>query len=213
MKCFFILLFGISSLIGEASAEKIFTNIYENHLWGEEGSGGGSRIENAKPYVDFLQKFLCEKKITSVVDVGCGDWQFSKFINWKGIRYFGIDVVKYIIENNTQRFGSPTITFIHSDGISNDLPEADLMVCKEVLQHLTNADVFSLIKQLGKFKYCLITNDVDPHTLSSDNHEIIRGSSRTIDLTKPPFNIKGEKVLTYYTPVGVKQILLIQNRK
>ncbi len=67
--------------------EERFTRIYNEKLWGvnSEGegfSGGGSLLVNIRPYYDYLTEFLISQNIGSVVDIGCGDWEFSKYIQW-----------------------------------------------------------------------------------------------------------------------------------
>ena len=60
-----------------------FTNIYEKELWGRgKGSGAGSRPKFNAPYISFLENFLRDNNIKSVIDFGCGDWQFSQYIDW-----------------------------------------------------------------------------------------------------------------------------------
>lgn len=195
------------------SAEEVFTNIYKTGLWGRNNSGmgtsgDGSTLHTTEDYRKFLQQFLKDMHIQSVVDAGCGDWGFSYAVNWDGIDYCGYDVVQPVIQANQSKFGKENIRFMHADLINAQLPEADLLICKDVLQHLTNEDVFKFISQFPKYKYCLITNDVDPHSFTSYNSPIGRGDYRTLDLTKPPFSVFGYKVLTYSTGC-VKQVLLI----
>lgn len=212
-----LLAYANTPLKADESAKGIFTKVYNEAEWGRnaegEGfSGTGSMVEFSKEYMAFLQKFLHEKNIQTVVDIGCGDWQFSQHINWSGTTYKGLDVVQSVIDKNNKKFSRPKINFECVDVINADLPKADLMICKDVFQHLTNADVASIIKQIPKYKYCLITNDVDPQTSTSENPEILhRGSYRTIDMTKPPFNLKGTKILTYSGYYALKQVLLIDN--
>lgn len=197
----------------DASVEEVFTRIYDNKIWGiHEGmgcSGGGSSIEATEEYRQFLEAFLQIYQIESVVDAGCGDWEFSKEIDWSRIDYMGVDVVASVIANNVQKYGNEHITFVHGDILALNLPPADLLICKEVLQHLSNVDVRLFIHQLEKYKYSLITNDVDGKTRSSRNRDISRGDYRPIDLTQPPFLIKGSKVLTYKADGRYKQLLLI----
>ena len=82
-----------------------FTNIYEKELWGKgKGSGDGSRLKFNVPYITFLENFLIDNNIKSVIDFGCGDWQFSKYVNWGNIDYLGLDVVDSVIENNKKQF-------------------------------------------------------------------------------------------------------------
>ena len=213
-KVLFLLLIGVNfSLKAEADTEKVFTEIYKKGIWswGVEGhSGSGSELHNAIDYVNFLQSFLKNREIRNVVDLGCGDWRFSQYIDWSGIEYFGYDVVAYLVDRNQKSYGKPGINFLHIDGADTPLQEADLLVCKDVLQHLPNHEIKRILEQLPKFKYCLITNDVDPMTLTANNEDIEVGGYRNVDLTQPPFNIKGLKVLNYRSQYVVKQVLLIE---
>lgn len=199
-----------------SNIEKAFTAVYEQALWGcnEEGvgfSGTGSAVQYAAPYMSFLQNFLKTNNIRSVVDIGCGDWTFSRFINWGDISYTGIDIVKSVIDRNKERFSSPNITFIHGDGTYEDLPAADLLICKDVLQHLSNESVAEFLKHTGKFKHCLITNDIDFGGFGGNNLQIVDGDHRMLDLSQPPFNVRGEKVFTYPSQCVTKQVLHIKH--
>lgn len=200
-------------LFSERSNEEAFTYIYQNKMWGmrngEGTSGEGSMLETTETYRQFLQSFFSTHNIRSVVDVGCGDWEFSRAMNWEGIEYVGYDVVPSVIEKNQAKFTTDAIHFVHGDATAIDLPSADLLICKDVLQHLPNQDIQTFIKQLGKFKYCLITNDVYPQTMTSPNYPIERGGFRPVDLTKPPFFLKGMKVMTFVSGQSLKQTLLI----
>ena len=80
---------------------KIFDTIYKYNLW-LFGSGTGSLAINNKPYISFLNKFIKENNIKSVIDIGCGDWQISENIDWSNIKYLGIDVVQSVIDKNVQ---------------------------------------------------------------------------------------------------------------
>jgi SAM-dependent methyltransferase len=218
---FFMLCGIISSPIYAEHTEDVFTDLYNSKHWGSGENGGtsgdGSMLETTQEYRKLLQDFLRTFNIQSVIDVGCGDWQFSQTIDWSGIQYTGYDVVQSVIQRNQEKFQAPNLTFIHGNALLFDLPSADLLICKDVLQHLPNEDVFLLLTQCPKFKFCLITNDVDPDTLSSNNHSIQKGACRTLDLTRPPFSMQGAKVLTYSTAheknphPTIKQVFLICN--
>jgi hypothetical protein len=92
-----------------------------------------------------------------------------------------------------------------------NLPSADLLICKDVLQHLPNEDILLLLPQLKKFKHCLLINDVNPMSLTSDNPNCSLVGYRHLDLTKPPFNLSGQKILTFISVSFTKQILYIKN--
>lgn len=202
----------------EKSCEEVFTYIYDHEMWGvnEDGtpsSGWGSWPEFALPYLQFLVDFMNTHQIRSVVDVGCGDWAFSRYVDWGPIVYTGIDVVKEVIEKNGRRFSSPNIRFVHGDILKMELPKGELLVCKDVLQHLTNADIALFLSKIKKFKHCLITNDcvVCNEPVGLENKDTTRGPNRPLDLTKPPFNIEGVKIFTYPLRDHVKQILYVAN--
>lgn len=198
----------------QSDHEMIFTQIYDEAMWGTNGegigfSGGGSLPQNVVFYMDFVQNFMKDRNIKTVVDVGCGDWTFSKYMNWDGIEYVGYDVVQHVIERNQAKYSSENIRFVHSSFLSTDLPVADLLLCKHVLQHLTNADIMGFLKQLPKFKYCLITNQIDRKTLTGDNLDIPIGGCHKLELRDPPFNLKCAGVCVYEADHGAHQILFI----
>ncbi len=214
---FIVCLLSISPAKGQ-TATQAFTQIYENGVWGKDAqgngtSGGGSSVKNAKNYMIFLQDFLKKNHIKSVVDVGCGDWRFSQYLDWSDIIYIGYDVVKSVIDENNKKFSNKNCQFIFGDATQIDLPRADLLICKDVLQHLSNENIFQFLKQLGRFKHCLITNDVDFKIETSDNKDIDTGGYRILDITKEPFFVNGNKVLTYVSNKNKKQVLHICSNK
>ena len=214
---FFMLSFVLAvPTVSADSVEQAFVHIYENGVWGknEQGegwSGEGSSLAATKKYRSFLQGFLRKSGIKTVVDVGCGDWEFSKKINWEGIDYTGYDVVESVIRKNQKQFNSDNLHFICGNALTMDLPQADLLICKDVLQHLSNENIMLFLTQISKFKYCLITNDIDPNMIDTLNLEISDGGYRRLDLTQPPFNVQGHKILTYRGASNIKQVLLISS--
>jgi SAM-dependent methyltransferase len=133
-----------------------------------------------------LADFMHNNAVTSVVDVGCGDWQFSRVMDWSGIRYQGFDVVDTVIDLNKERFASDNITFATLRSIS-DLPKADLVVCKDVLQHLPNRDVNEYLDYFSThYKYAIVTNDIFPDAYT--NSDIPHGAGRALRLDQEPFD-------------------------
>src|SRR5215813_4182209 len=125
------------------SATSAFTTIYRDNHWGT-GSGIGSIPKHAKPYMLMIARFIRDNDIRSVVDIGCGDWQFSSLMDWRGVSYHGFDVVDSVVGANREKYGCDGIAF---DVITDlaDLPSADLVLCKDVLQHLPNADALTYL--------------------------------------------------------------------
>ena len=206
--------FGSSSLKEPKDdlTEQVFTKIHQNKQWGEQHPcGSGSAPENTKLYRLFLQNFLIEQKIKSVVDIGCGDWQSLKLLDWDNIQYIGYDVIKEIVDKNNGDLSTHLIKFIHGNPLHVNLPKADLLLCKDVLQHWPSEHILLLLDQIDQYKHCIFINDVDPVTLSSNNENISLGGYRYLDPTKSPFNLTGKKVLTYISGDVTKQILHVQS--
>ncbi len=205
-------LYGYITAAPTPPVETIFTEIYEKAGWGrnDQGigySGLGSTVEHTQTYRQFIEDFIRENYITSVVDLGCGDWTFSKLIDWQGATYLGIDVVKPVIEENIRLYSSPTIEFRAEDIINADLPRADLLICKDVLMHLTNEDVQIVLQKIGGFKHCIFTHDVDFATRTAQNGDISRGGFRHVDLRKSPFYLPAVDLLYYVNTTHLKQVL------
>lgn len=175
----------IKNLLLKQSANNLntlFDVVYETNYWGS-GSGSGSNENLCRDYVAFLQEFFKAHNITSIVDAGCGDWQFSKNIDFSGITYQGFDVASFVINANTPRYSKDNISFHLYDGDFSKLPSADLLICKDVLQHLPIAKIKEFITILPRFKYALITNDIG----TNNNTEILPTQGRTLDLREDPF--------------------------
>lgn len=140
----------------------------------------------------FLQDFFKQKHIKSIADVGCGDWQFSQNIDFSGISYTGYDVASFVIERNQKAHAKENVKFVLYDGDFDKIEPADLLICKDVLQHLPNEKIKEFLKILPRFKYALITNDIGERV----NEDILASGYRALDITKPPFNLKATKVFS-----------------
>lgn len=145
--------------------EQRFTNIYDKGKWGKRDgkgtSGSGSCISpDIKWYINLLTDIIKQNNIKSIADIGCGDWNFSKTIDWFGLSvdYTGIDCVKSVIEENKKLYNSSNVKFIHGD--ATDIPEGyDLVILKDVIQHWEDQDIIgSLPKILANNKFVLLGN-------------------------------------------------------
>ncbi len=166
------------------STKDAFTRIYQRDTWGG-GSGQGSRPEFNGEYIATLQRFLRLNHIRSVVDFGCGDWQFSRLVHWGDITYTGIDIVDSVVAANSDLHASDSIRFQLFEDLAS-LPPADLILVKDVLQHLPNHLVREYLDHFkAHYRWLIITNDDLPH--SELNQDIEAGAWRPLRLDLPPF--------------------------
>lgn len=166
-----------------SNIQKTFATIYSKSVWGG-GSGAGSDLRNTVMYVAYVQHFMELNSVKSVVDIGCGDWRFSQHLNFAGRQYLGVDVVESVIARNASAYGRANVEFKIADATEFIIPQCDLLLCKDVLQHLSNSNVAAILKRGNVATRALITNDYYPA-----NYDCKNGDTRPLDITADPFNI------------------------
>lgn len=176
-----------------------FGQIYQEDQW-TNGSGPGSMPKHTIEYRAFLSKFISENNIQSVTDLGCGDWQSTRLMDWTGIHYIGLDVVKWLVDRNNETFGADNIEFRHLSDL-DQLPGGDLCICKEVFQHLPNDLIHAHLDAIAqRYRFALITNFVEP--IEDCNRDIEVGGGRPVRLEDAPFNARGCNVFSYNPQSG-----------
>jgi SAM-dependent methyltransferase len=164
-----------------------FTEIYKNNLWNNEESlsGGGSTLKNTRNVRTRLPELIDERGIGSILDAGCGDFHWMKEIEID-VPYFGIDIVKEMIETNRRRYGGPKRTFMELDITSDELPAADLIMCRECLFHLSFDDIVASVVNFKKSgaKYLLATT----YPTVEDNVDVASGLCRALNFQRAPLN-------------------------
>lgn len=175
-----------------------FDEIYETGSWGV-GSGPGSDPHFTIEYRAFIQRFMALNGIRSVVDIGCGDWQFSRYINFANADYTGLDVVRSVVDANTRSYARPGVRFDLMPEDVSTVPGGDLLIIKDVLQHLPNSDIFDLLHHVvPRFRYALITNSFEKID-TARNYDISgHGDFRCLDLSTSPYEVTGAYVFEYW---------------
>ncbi len=174
-----------------SKAGKVFKRIYAEKVWGE-GSGGGSTPELLSEYIAKIEELVLQYLPLRVLDIGCGYGWIARAINWHGAQYIGLDVAREAIEHIDKIVAGQ---FFHADAIDEGLPDAEMVILKEVTQHLDNASIHKLIEQLRAYPvvvHCSIVGEA--------NEDIEMGGTRGVDLSKEPFNLSCETVLCYEIP-------------
>jgi len=187
-----------------------FEKIYKYNVW-VFGSGSGSLPFNNKPYLEYLQGFLdTHGEITSVLDIGCGDWQISKNIDWTGKNYLGVDVAKNVLTTTQKKYTTENIRFKVLNVLKDEIPSADLIIVKDVLQHLSNDHIKQLVRRVDTagYKYLLVVND---ECKLPFNFDIKDGKYRPLNVSVRPFkNGDFVEVLSYYTVLtGISVLILV----
>ena len=195
---------GINAL---RSTESIYTETYQKNLWGAAGgdglqSGSGSRGLPADLYAAMIKEFIVANNISKVLDLGCGDFAIGKDISSVCAQYTGVDVVKMVVERNTREFGSDKVRFQHLNVVQDELPNADLCLIRQVLQHLSNDQIRRILAKLGKYRHLVITEHYpEPDDFVAHNVDKPHGpgtrlrSGSAVYLDKPPFGVRSLDLL------------------
>ena len=126
---------------------RVFDDIYSKYAWGTDetredkySSGDGSDNDNSDVYKETIVQLIQSESVSSVLDIGCGDFRVSgDIINRLGrnIEWTAIDVSRIIIERNKSIYSYKSVNFLHMDATKQELPKAELVLVREVLQHLS----------------------------------------------------------------------------
>ncbi|HYX39236.1 MAG TPA: hypothetical protein VE954_39550 [Oligoflexus sp.] len=113
-------------------------------------------------------------------------------------------MVQPLIEYNQKNFGNDHIQFLQNNIITDDLPEGDLCLIRQVFQHLSNDSILKVLPKLARYKYVIIS-DAQPHADKDQiNHDIpnFSGTRAVVHgtglwLEKSPFNLPATVLHSY----------------
>jgi SAM-dependent methyltransferase len=172
-----------------ASLSERFSAIYKNRVWlnGRTAgslSGLGSDLESTEKVRQSLAELLKSLDTRVLLDVGCGDFTWMKEVPFL-LKYVGIDIAPGVIEANNALYHSEQRSFQVLDATLDPLPQADTILCREVLFHLSFQDIKRLVKNIRKCgsSFLIATNDND----LKYNADILSGDFRMLNLCRSPF--------------------------
>ena len=179
----------VSGWRDDADLSTVFTRFYETNRWGSDETRSGSGSERSRMWrvVRDLSRLIAGLDIRSVLDAPCGDFNWMRDVELDGVSYTGCDIVEDLIEANSTRYGGRGRRFRKLDFTVDEIPEFDLILCRDVLVHLSYQHVFAALKNFraSGSKYLLATTFLKTDT----NIDIQAGWWRPINLQRPPFNL------------------------
>tara|TARA_B110000091_G_scaffold204192_1_gene238579 strand:+ start:3679 stop:4356 length:678 start_codon:yes stop_codon:yes gene_type:complete len=179
----------------------VMEQVYAMKLWGDNKSdfysGDGSHDpEIVKPYLDSVISFLTSfPKPLVVCDFGCGDFNVGKEFVKYSQNYTAVDIVVDLINRNKEKFKAENLVFQCLDIAVDDLPQADCVLIRQVLQHLSNAEIQQIVLKLNVFKYVILTEHLPEGEFVPNKEIISRQGIRLkkksgLNLLIDPFNLK-----------------------
>ncbi|HVQ84647.1 MAG TPA: hypothetical protein VMS84_07835 [Mycobacterium sp.] len=161
----------------------------------ETANGPGATLAQTENLREILPEIFKRYGIKTVLDVGCGDWNWMSKVDLSGLDlYMGWDVEPSFIEANTDNYGNPHIQFAATSLLTCEvMPPVDCILARHVLIHFPNDEI---TKVLDKMRACgaryLLTShwedgsneDYEPEGLAWRGY-----MERALDMEAPPFNL------------------------
>lgn len=178
----------------------VMNQIYGLKLWGGKDfdfySGYGSHDSKiTKPYLDTVISFLKSYNNTlTVCDLGCGDFNIGRHLVKHSKTYIAIDIVEDLINRNKEIFQAHNLEFKCLDISKDELPKADCIVLRQVLQHLSNEEIQHILNKISQYKYLILTEHIPNGNFEANKDKIASQGIRLkqnsgVDLLEEPFNL------------------------
>lgn len=185
------------------TTQEIFEKIYDEGHWGKNASpearyfsGTGSHDPQlVDAYVEAVSAFLSRlPNKPSALDIGCGDFNVGSRIRPLCADYTAADIASQVIAFNKTRFADADVNFISLNIVEDEAPRADVIFIRQVLQHLSNAEIRRALANIaGRSDYLILTEHLPPGEFTPNVDKTtgrgirIRHNSGVV-ITEPPFS-------------------------
>jgi hypothetical protein len=121
---------------------------------------------------------------------------------------------------NRAQFCRAGVDFQYGNMIEDELPDADLCLIRQVLQHFSNSQILRVLSKCTKYRFVLVTEEVYMGSRCQPNRDKPHGPDyRLYDrsgvyLDRPPFNQHAKSVLELRaSPKSVMRTSLIESSR
>ena len=165
-----------------------FAYIHERNLWegAESRSGAGSGLDETETLRRELPGLLARLGVRELLDVPCGDFQWLSKTDL-ACAYTGADIVPALVAENQARFGGAGRRFLALDLTRDPLPEADAVLCRDCLVHLSFPNIERALANIRRSGARRLLATTFPETAA--NRDIEDGDWRPLNLALPPFGL------------------------
>jgi hypothetical protein len=172
--------------------KKKFAGVFAKNSFGGDTSlsGRGSDLDQTKRIQEVLPGLLSRYKVTSLTDLPCGDQNWISEVPLGNINYVGADIVAALILKNNELYGSTTRSYIELDITREVPPQADLILCRDLLVHLNTHQIYKALRNMKRSGSSFILTTSFTGKRAYRNLPIITQSVgwRPINLQAAPFN-------------------------
>ena len=167
-----------------------FDEAFRTGAWtdtGESASGDGSSLAATEKLRAALPRAIEELAVKTLLDVPCGDWNWMSQVDLPLERYIGGDIVSPLIRQNQERFSDPRRTFLLIDLCIDELPAADLLLCRDAFIHFSYTDIWRAIANVKDAGITYIATTTFPAT-ETNTDQLTGIPWRPINLEAAPFS-------------------------
>ena len=177
-----------ASELTKLGLQERFERIYSTNLWSdpESRSGVGSTLDSTAVLRDELPRALRQLEARVLLDVPCGDFTWMERVDLSGIDYIGGDIVPSIVEQNERLHAGESRRFVKLDLTRDILPDADVLLCRDCLVHLSYANIRAVFANIARsnIRFVLMTSFPG----RGGNYDVADGDWRALDFQAPPFS-------------------------
>lgn len=158
----------------------------------ETGCGAGSTYKNTVNVRTWLPQLMRELDAKVLLDAPCGDFNWMSKTNLTGIDYIGIDYDaehcrETKLKDSEPQYRPRSKTVLMLDLCMDRLPPAEVMLCRDFLQHLPNFMVSVVLRNfiLSGIPWLVATS----HDNTENDDIAEQGMFRALNLEAAPFNL------------------------
>ena len=140
--------------------EFVFSKIYANRVWGDGKvvplSGNGSSLEITRACRTIIIRVIKDYQLRSMLDIACGDmtWMPEVLNELRREKYkldfIGCEIVTDLVEKHKKKFAQYNdMRFEQADMVKGVVEKADLILCRDVIQHLTIPEGLSALNNIS----------------------------------------------------------------
>lgn len=163
----------------------------------ESISGPGSSLSSSAATRKLLSICLNDIGVASILDLGCGDWNWMRelrLVNAAGapVSYQGWEADETLVGELNAAYGTPTCLFSCSDIVTEDYPDVDLIIARDILFHLPielSERVLAKVRDSARFLLSTSFLGVPQNSNIQQYNHIVNWGFYKINLNVHPFNL------------------------
>ena len=160
---------------------------------------------------EVVLKIINDYKINTVVDVACGDFVWMPLMLEQvtsELKYTGCDIVDSLVEQH--KIDYPAYNFQSLDFVNGEIPKAELIICREALQHLPVKDIKKALENFSNSgaKFLLATTHLKRFGFRN-RRDIRPGRCRDRNLMLAPFELPNPLVIYSEEYMGKDKFLAL----